>query len=67
MVIIIYLGCKYAISHHLIELVCTDSNIYNLAPYTQTLLSKSTAYYNLILTNYFYLKLIHQVAQNSYI
>ena len=33
----------------------------------QNLLNRAIAYYNLILTNNFYLELIHQLVQNSYI
>ena len=63
MYIITYVGGKYAASHHIIDLVGTAANIHNPAPYMQTLLSKATAYYNLIIpTNYFYLEWIHQLA-----
>ena len=54
--IIKYLGGKYAASHHKVDLVGAAANIHNPAAYTQTLLSKATGYYNLIPTNYFYLK-----------
>ena len=56
MTIITYLGGKYAASHHIIDLVGTAANIQNPTAYTQTLLSKATAYYNLIPPNYFYLE-----------
>ena len=54
--IITYLGGKYTASHHIIDLVGTAANIHNPAAYTQTLLSKATAYYNLIPINYFSLE-----------
>ena len=67
MTIIIYLGGKYAASHHVIDLVGIATNIQNPAAYTLTLFSKATAYCKLIPTNSFYLELKHQLAQNSYI
>ena len=71
MIIIIYLGGKFAASHHMIDLVSTETNMQNPscneAANTQPLFNKATAHYNLIPTNYFYLEWIHQIAQNSYI
>ena len=56
MTIILYLGSKYTTSYHVIDLVDTVTNIQNPTVYTQTLLSKATAYYNPIPKNYLYLE-----------
>ena len=58
--IIIYLGGKYAVSHHIIDLLGVATNIQNPdcneVAYTQTPFNKAAAHYNLIPTNYFYLE-----------
>ena len=60
MTIIIYLGCKHATSHHIIDLVSVEANVQNptcnKAANTQSLVNKAIAHYNLIPTNYFYLE-----------
>ena len=63
----IYLGGKYVVSYHILDLVGAAANIQNPTVYMQTLLNKATAYYNLIPTDYFLLEWIQQLAQNSYI
>ena len=49
MSIVIYLGGKYAASHHVIDLASMAANVQNptcnKAVYTQTPFSKATAYY----------------------
>ena len=52
--IIIYLGGKYAASHHIIDLVSIEANVEyptcNEAANMQTPLNKAAVYLNLILT-----------------
>ena len=59
MTIIIYLGCKYVLSYHIIHLVGAATNIqnpdYNKAAYMQTLFNRETTDYNLISTNNLFL------------
>ena len=56
-----YLG-KYAASYYVIDSKGMAANVHNPMAYTQILLSTVTADYYLILTNWFYLDAIHQLA-----
>ena len=71
MTIIIYIDGKYALFYYVKDLVGAAAKVQTLAcnkaACMQTPYNRARAYYNLITISNFYLELINQLVQNSYI